>query len=243
MSESKAFYEAEAERRDVWSEDRRSNEFYQEMSRYDQILKRLPRNGLGTQRVADLGCGDGYLSHLIAARGFVVGSVDLSRARLRRLREHVGGRSVSAHLADLENLAVADGSFEHAVMSEVLEHLERFEPVLAEVRRVLKPGGRLLVTVPFDERLRYVTCPRCLHRFHSSGHVNSFNRENLPRALRQAGFHVEEIATFRSRITNQLQYHLRIPYGRSLRLLDRLLTVFRPDFVFYMLIRARKTDR
>jgi hypothetical protein len=97
--------------------------------------------------------------------------------------------------------------------------------------------------VPFDERLRYVTCPRCLHKFHASGHVNSFNRENLPQALRRAGFDVDEIATFRSRITNQLQYHLRIPYGRALRFLDRILTVFFPDFVFYMLIGASKADR
>jgi ubiquinone/menaquinone biosynthesis C-methylase UbiE len=178
----------------------------------------------------------------MATRGFIVSSVDISRARLRRLREQIGGRGVSALLADLERLAVADGSFENAVMSEVLEHLERFESVLAEVRRVLKSGGRLILTVPFDEQLRQVTCPRCLHKFNHIGHVNSFNRENLPRALRRVGFDVEEVSTFRSRITNQLQYHLRVPYGRSLRLLDSLFTALRPDFAFFMLIRARKAE-
>jgi SAM-dependent methyltransferase len=52
-------------------------------------------------------------------------------------------------VASLDDLPVADGSFEIALLTQVLEHVVDPIAVLAELRRVLVPGGRLLLTVPF----------------------------------------------------------------------------------------------
>ena len=238
----KKFYDIEGQRSDVWTEDRRSNKFFQEIIRYDRILKRLPSRSTLGEMVADLGCGDGYLTHLIEQRGFKIVSVDISESRLEKLRKKLDNRRVSLLLADLSNTALSSNQFDYVVMSEVLEHIVQFEAVISEVYRILKPGGFFILTVPYNEKIRNVTCPHCFHAFNPDGHVNSFNRENLAHALDQRGFQVHEIKTFRSRVTNQLQYHLKIPYGRLISLLDAFFVALKPEFTFYMLIRAQKPN-
>lgn len=61
---------------------------------------------------------------------------------------HPGGRTADV-IADLETLPLPDRRFDAVVLTEVLEHVRRPVPTLTELARVLRPGGRLLVTVPF----------------------------------------------------------------------------------------------
>ena len=61
---------------------------------------------------------------------------------------HPGGRNADV-IADLASLPLPDARFDAIVLTEVLEHVRRPEETLAELRRVLRPSGRLLVTVPF----------------------------------------------------------------------------------------------
>lgn len=59
------------------------------------------------------------------------------------------GAHASDVIADLHDLPLEDASFDAVVCTEVLEHVAEPQRVLAELRRILRPGGRLLVTVPF----------------------------------------------------------------------------------------------
>lgn len=238
----KEFYEIEGRRRDVWMEDRQSNKFFQEMIRYDRVLDHLPVKSSVGWLAADLGCGDGYLTYLLTQRGFRVVSIDISKSRLEKLKKRLDNRLVTLLLTDLSNTSLMSNQFDYVIMSEVLEHLIQYEKALAEVYRIIKPGGHFILTVPYKEPIKTVTCPHCLHSFNPDGHVNSFNRENLPSTIEETGFNVEQIMTFRSRITNQLQYHLKIPYGRFIKLLDAFFVALKPEFTFYMLIKAQKPN-
>ena len=95
-------------------------------------------------RVLDLGCGRGILLDRLATsfrtRGF---GIDISRGTLKGLQAD----SLHPHqiaCSEGENLPFRDNSFDLAVSLDVLEHVEAPEPVLAEMLRVLKPGGVLL---------------------------------------------------------------------------------------------------
>ena len=96
------------------------------------------------QRVLDLGCGRGILLDRLAASFRTQGyGVDVSRGTLKGLRSE----SVASHriaCSEGENLPFRDSTFELAVSMDVLEHVEAPERVLAEVVRVLKPGGVVL---------------------------------------------------------------------------------------------------
>lgn len=99
------------------------------------------------RRILDAGCGSGPLSAALRDRGAVVTGVDASAGMLALARRRLGDE-VALHVADLRDpLPFADGAFDDVVASLVLHYLEDWGPTLAELRRVLGPGGRLIASV------------------------------------------------------------------------------------------------
>jgi ubiquinone/menaquinone biosynthesis C-methylase UbiE len=100
-------------------------------------------------RVLDVGCGTGVdlLPMLDAVRptGTVTG-VDVSRRAVEEVeRRHASEHAVSAVVADVHALPFEDGAFDACRADRTLQHVERPDAALAELRRVLAPGGRLVV--------------------------------------------------------------------------------------------------
>ncbi|MFE0389680.1 class I SAM-dependent methyltransferase [Streptomyces bungoensis] len=99
------------------------------------------------RRILDAGCGSGPLSAALRDRGAVVTGIDASAAMLALARRRLGD-DVALHEGDLrDRLPFADGAFDDVVASLVLHYLEDWGPALAELRRVLRPGGRLIASV------------------------------------------------------------------------------------------------
>ncbi|MDP4505929.1 class I SAM-dependent methyltransferase [Nonomuraea turcica] len=107
------------------------------------------------RRVLDAGCGSGPLSAALRDRGAVVTGIDSSAGMLALARRRLGD-DAALHVVDVRDpLPFADGAFDDVVASLVLHYLEDWGPTLAEMRRVLRPGGRLIASVnhPFVEHL------------------------------------------------------------------------------------------
>jgi SAM-dependent methyltransferase len=102
---------------------------------------------LNGRRVLDAGCGSGPLSAALRAKGAVVTGFDSSPAMVELARRRLGD-DADVHVADISRpLPFADGVFDDVVVSLVLHYLRDWTTPLAELRRVLKPGGRLLLSV------------------------------------------------------------------------------------------------
>jgi ubiquinone/menaquinone biosynthesis C-methylase UbiE len=110
----------------------------------------LVREALGDVRglaVLDLGCGTGRHSLWLAAAGAAVTAVDFSEGMLAEARRKPGADAVRFLAHDLHDpLPFADGTFDQVVSGLVLEHLSDLPAFFAEARRVLKPGGRAVVS-------------------------------------------------------------------------------------------------
>jgi malonyl-CoA O-methyltransferase len=99
------------------------------------------------RRVLDLGCGTGRHALPLAAAGAVVTAVDFSPGMLARARAKPGAGRVRFVAADLRRpLPFPDAAFDLVVSGLVLEHLPDLPAVFAEARRVLRPGGRAVVS-------------------------------------------------------------------------------------------------
>jgi SAM-dependent methyltransferase len=98
-------------------------------------------------RILEVGCGAGNLLGRLPS-GRLVG-IDLSEAGVRRTQKRMDGRA-SVAMAAAESLPFRTASFDKVYCSEVLEHVFNPEVVLAEMRRITKPGGTMVVSVPND---------------------------------------------------------------------------------------------
>jgi SAM-dependent methyltransferase len=99
------------------------------------------------RRILDAGCGSGPLSAALRERGAIVTGFDSSPAMVELAERRLGG-DVRLLVADLgEPLPFDNGAFDDVVVSLVLHYLPDWTAPLAELRRVLRPGGRLLLSV------------------------------------------------------------------------------------------------
>ena len=99
------------------------------------------------RRILDVGCGSGPLFAALRDRGAIVTGFDSSVGMLKLARRRLGDEA-DLLVADLgQPLPFSDGAFDDAVASLVLHYLEDWTAPLAELRRVLKPGGRLIASV------------------------------------------------------------------------------------------------
>ena len=132
-----------------------------------------------TPDIVNIGTGDGYLERQAARLGWHVTAIDPDERAIHRLR----AAGIDGRVGVVERIPLLDGSADVVFASEVFEHLTEDCLVagLAEIARVLRPGGRLIGTVPYLENLaqQECVCPRCGLSFHRWGHLQSFTPERL----------------------------------------------------------------
>jgi SAM-dependent methyltransferase len=125
------------------------------------------------RRILDAGCGSGALFAALRDRGAIVTGFDTSTGMLELARRRLGA-DADLHVAELGSpLPFPDGTFDDVVASLVLHYLEDWGPALAELRRVLKPGGWLIVSVdhPFAVNLMHREAGRKPHYFATYNHT------------------------------------------------------------------------
>jgi ubiquinone/menaquinone biosynthesis C-methylase UbiE len=118
------------------------NLFNEHLARY-RFAARFSAHG----RVLDAGCGSGYGAAELSAAADVVG-MDISAEAVQHARRTFSRPRVHFLQGACESLPFADTSFDLVLAFEVIEHLERWQQLLTEARRVLRPSGALLVSTP-----------------------------------------------------------------------------------------------
>jgi SAM-dependent methyltransferase len=160
----------------------------------EQVLRRelSMRGAQKAARLLDLGCGDGNnLRWLMPYAKRLYGS-DYNLLRIVRAQKR--SREATLFLADLLNYPVFDNSFDVIFFNHVIEHIPRDVVALKEVRRILSPGGLLVLGTPNEGawwwQLAYRRSPKTLA---DTDHIHFYTAEMICRRMRSVGFHILEV--------------------------------------------------
>src|SRR5919199_5202493 len=147
-----------------------------------------PRAG---DRVVDLGCAAGAITHFLSTFGCDVVGVDAEERAVEKARELFP--DLEFVVADVAALPFEDASFDKAVAADLVEHLDdaTFDRMLGELRRVLRPGGTFTLYTPNAKHVIERLKARDLVLAQNPTHIGLRDRAALRRHLEAAGFRVD----------------------------------------------------
>ena len=132
-------------RYETWKRAQNIIRYFREESRRIQI----------PLRIADIGCGNGLyvwlLSQFLSGRQAEFRGIDISDSRIylaRRMQAYFGMENVSFSVADATDIKLPDAWADIVLCVEAIEHVAQTGKCLAEIRRILKPGGAAIITTP-----------------------------------------------------------------------------------------------
>ena len=143
------------------------------------------------QRLLDLGCGPGLLLGRALARGAGAWGIDLSVTALALARAQAPGGQL--HCCSAENLCFRGGSFDFVTCIGTFEHFLDGDRALAEMRRVLRPEGRICVMVPNSRTLKWQLEGELLGRHDRDSHERAAPLEAWREIFVRNGFRIERI--------------------------------------------------
>tara|TARA_Y100001956_G_scaffold79258_1_gene92131 strand:- start:4453 stop:5256 length:804 start_codon:yes stop_codon:yes gene_type:complete len=152
-----------------------------------RLLDNMPLD-LSGKKVLDVGCGTGYFSQLLRARGAEVVCFDLSEEMLLAARSRCGVSHMSYHQGDAEQLPFKSNTFDFVFSSLALQWCQDLAIPLAEMRRVTKAHGGIYFSTLMDGSLYELK--KAWAKIDTYQHVNEFIGANQVKiALAQSGCH------------------------------------------------------
>jgi 2-polyprenyl-3-methyl-5-hydroxy-6-metoxy-1,4-benzoquinol methylase len=152
-------------------------------------------------RILDLGCGEGWLARLLKENGNDLTGLDFTTAAVHTSRK----KGIKTFVCNVETdrWPVKNSSFDVVVAAELIEHILDTDTLMKKIRRVLKPGGRLIISTPNTASLgrrllllfgRNPYLEECFHKT-AAGHVRYFVREGIIKLLKRHSFVLEKLVS------------------------------------------------
>lgn len=232
----KQYYEDAGKASNMWAWRGQKFEYYREILRYRRISAIIGSKSL---HILDLGCGDGFLSCMLAEAGHTVDAMDISDERLMKFKkkaDELGITQISGSVFEYP----FPGSYDAVILSEVIEHLDDYESILRKVCSIIKPGGRLIIAVPYKEKLSFCKCPYCMKEFNVFGHIHSFDEKRFHELASVLNLQILRIETFNNKLAAYLSKYSPIKTYPLYKLSDGFFSLVKKKLDTHMLVEMKK---
>ena len=159
--------------------------------RYSIIASLITYNGA----ILEIGSGNGLLCSFTDRD---IHSLDISQVNNRAYALKTEG--------DVYDMPYSDNTFDTIILSQVLEHLEHPVDALTEINRILTPEGSVIITVPYNEQIKYTLCIHCNKPTPLNAHLHSFNRKKLNALAHSVNMHVSKLIVFENKLLTKLLF-------------------------------------
>lgn len=209
---------------------------------YQYVFSKIPPQA---KIIADVGCGRAWLSKLLLDFERIVVSIDVSYANVSKALRKYPSENHFGVVADGYHLPFKDEIFDCVVASEVIEHLENPALFIAELFRIVKTGGKIILSTPYKEKIKYSLCIHCNKPTPHNAHLHSFDETKLNKILSET-LEKERIGWKFYRFGNKLVQYFRLYRVLSLlpfflwKSLDSVLNLTFNKPVHFLIVISKK---
>ncbi len=210
------------------------------------ILRIINFKKLKNKNILEVGFGSGLLLKMLSRSCNEITGIDISKKNIDELTTVLVKENLSPKLVqgDILNLPLLDDIFDIIICAEVLEHVTNVNKAIQELKRVTRPGGIMVISVPNEEIIKYEFCVHCRNLTPRNGHLNSFNREEFSSLLNSLGLKIEKTKIISSKIyaLSFLKIFYFTPFSVIIDIIDRLISRYFHIFPPLLIIKIRKPD-
>jgi len=160
--------------------------------------RKITKNFINCQRMLDAGCGTGIYSFSFAKRVREINAVDISQEKINHANQISIFSNIKFNRGDITKLSFPNNHFDTIICSDVIEHIKEDKKAFSELSRVLKPKGRLLLTIPSNSENNRKT-------YKKYGHERAgYTKEDIFLLAKQNSLVVEKAEGYSSNLTEKL---------------------------------------
>lgn len=171
---------------------------------HQEILSHLPASA---QTVLDVGCGSAWVARELLPTKHAVISFDIALRNTTEALRHYPTPNHYAVAGDVLDLPFRDGAVDAIVSSEVMEHVADVPQYLENLIRVTKPGGTIVISTPYSEKIQYSLCIHCNRPTPLHAHLHSFNKQLVDSLLSPFPDISYRLVTFSNKALTYLRTH------------------------------------
>lgn len=201
-----------------------------------------------TNRLLDAGAGYGILALTLADQGYSIDALDLGPERMAALdarKKELPALDARIHtfVGSLTELPFADNSYDTLICSEVIEHIKDDAKAVAELNRVLAPGGTLIITVPYNSKNNQKIYPMFGHE--RPGYTKAEMEQLLAPynlSIQQTAYYEYPLGSFLFKVLNAISwaplmaavfYILYVPY-----LIEAVIGIGEPNGIGFKILKS-----
>lgn len=173
------------------------------------ILAHLPKK---QGRILDVGCGKAWVAQNCCHTASEVVSLDITPVNVKKALEKYPFKNHRGVVADSLDLPFTENSFDIVIASEIIEHIVFPERFIENLIHILKPGGVLIVTTPYKEKLQFILCIHCNRLTPRHAHIHSFDEKTLASLYSDKNNANFSYKTFGNKALIHLRTHVLLRY-------------------------------
>lgn len=176
---------------------------------HETILKEVPAEA---EHLLDVGCGNAWVAEHFCPKGKTVISLDIASRNPEKALEKYPFLNHFALVADVYALPFRPNTFDCIIAAEIIEHVADPRLFIDQLLKVLRPGGKLIVTTPFEEKITYSLCIHCNRPTSQHAHLHSFSKDSLAQLVRRDRVVNLKMKSFSNKALTKLQTHIFFKY-------------------------------